>query len=86
MPWPIDLVPPTRAGRQHHVAIRNHLGVTPYGEMAERLLIGTVLDAAETQRLVDNFGEEITLTESHYVARPLLMAARFSAASDSGIQ
>jgi TnpA family transposase len=33
---------------RYHAAVRSHLGVTPYGETAERLLSGTILDAAET--------------------------------------
>jgi hypothetical protein len=33
---------------RYHAAVRAYLGVTPYGKMAERLLSGTVLDAAET--------------------------------------
>jgi Domain of unknown function (DUF4158) len=33
---------------RYHAAVRTHLGVTPYDEMAERLLSGIVLDAAET--------------------------------------
>jgi len=33
---------------RYHAAVRAHLGVTPYGKTAERLLSGTVLDAAET--------------------------------------
>jgi hypothetical protein len=33
---------------RYHAAVRIHLGVTPYDEMAERLLSGIVLDAAET--------------------------------------
>jgi hypothetical protein len=33
---------------RYHAAVRAHLGVTPYGETAERLLSGTVLNAAET--------------------------------------
>ena len=33
---------------RYHAAVRSHLGVTPYGETAERLLSGAVLDAAET--------------------------------------
>jgi TnpA family transposase len=33
---------------RYHAAVRSHLGVTPYGETAERLLSRTILDAAET--------------------------------------
>jgi TnpA family transposase len=33
---------------RYHAAVRAHLGVTPYGETAERLLSGIVLDAAAT--------------------------------------
>ena len=39
--WPSKLY-------RYHAAVRTHLGVTPYGETAERLLSSTVLDAAET--------------------------------------
>ena len=46
--------PPTDAMRRssklyrYQAAVRAHLGVRPYGKWAERLLTGTILDAAET--------------------------------------
>src|SRR5215211_5618726 len=48
------LHPPTDAMRRssklyrYQAAVRAHLGVMPYGKWAERLLTGTILDAAET--------------------------------------
>ena|ERR1700712_4828003 len=33
---------------RYHAAVRTYLGVTPYDEMAERLLSGIILGAAET--------------------------------------
>jgi len=33
---------------RYHAAVRTHLGVMPYGKAAERLLTGTLLEAAET--------------------------------------
>ena len=45
--WP-DEVRRTKSLYRYQAAVRIHLSVTPYGDAAERLVISTVLEAAET--------------------------------------
>ena len=45
--WP-DKVRRTKSLYRYQAAVRAHLSVAPYDEAAERLVVGTVLSAAET--------------------------------------